>query len=262
MIPLRLARVAEEFWALAQPADRFPRDMEEAVAWALPLALVRLPRLRPHAALRWLAEQRVDGAALLPDLRAGANRRLYGALFAYAGSGYAFVDGADPVDESRLTVAHEAAHFVLDYLLPRRRTVAALGAPVADVLDGLRAATTDERIFAVLAGVDLEVYTQLFARDSSGASLCGGTGVAELDADRLALELIAPADLALARWQAGRPGERAPLAALATLLADEFGLPRPAAARYARRLAGAAGRGEPFANWLGVPAAPEREEHG
>ncbi|MFN8557423.1 MAG: ImmA/IrrE family metallo-endopeptidase [Dehalococcoidia bacterium] len=38
------------------------------------------------------------------------------------------VDSSDAPDEVRFTVAHEAAHFLLDYEQPRARAVAALGA--------------------------------------------------------------------------------------------------------------------------------------
>ncbi|HZQ09243.1 MAG TPA: ImmA/IrrE family metallo-endopeptidase [Anaerolineae bacterium] len=32
-----------------------------------------------------------------------------------------FLDGSDPANEQRITVAHEIAHFLVDYQMPRAR---------------------------------------------------------------------------------------------------------------------------------------------
>src|SRR6266705_3738521 len=122
--------IAREFWAGAGLPDKFPRDIEKAVALSLPFALVKLPRVTVPAIRRWLQARRLR--AQVPNDR----RELMGCLVAYRGLGIAFVCGADSDEEQRLTVAHETSHFLRDYLLPRQQIIRALGDDISDVLDG------------------------------------------------------------------------------------------------------------------------------
>src|SRR5213594_1213519 len=107
--------IAQRFWSDTGLADSFPRDIEKAVALKLPLAIVKLPRVTVPVVRRWLQLRRVR--AVVPDDR----RDLMGCLVAYRGFGVAFISGADSGDEQRLTVAHETAHFLHDYMLPREQ---------------------------------------------------------------------------------------------------------------------------------------------
>lgn len=87
--------------------------MEPAIAFKLPLALVELSPLTVPAIGRWLQQR--DIALRLPNDR----RDLCGCLVAFGGHGFIFVCSVDSPEEQRLTMAHETAHFLSDYLLFR-----------------------------------------------------------------------------------------------------------------------------------------------
>jgi hypothetical protein len=250
MLSLRVARAAEAFWRDNPAAATFPRDMVAAVSWALPVSIVRLPRLRPRSVRRWLASER--GGATLADTVPADDRPLCGCLSPFAGGGFIFVDSSDPPDEIRFTIAHEAAHFMLDYLEPRERLARTVAPSSIEVFDGVRRATAGERVAAAISGAELELRTQLFARDGAGSSLCAATGEAEQDADALALELLAPAAHVLAGWQ--EAPDRAlwdrPVAGLTDRLQRVYGLPEAVAGLYARRLLAEEDAGS-FETWLG-----------
>lgn len=71
--------IARDFWQDTDLADRFPRDIEKAVALKLPLALVKLPKVTVPAIRRWL-ETRYMRAQVPHD-----RRELMGCLVAYRG---------------------------------------------------------------------------------------------------------------------------------------------------------------------------------
>ncbi len=255
MISLRLARAVEGFWALAGDPGPFPRDIEAAVAWALPLSVVRLSRLHAGDVRRWLEQHRFGNT----EPPAGSpGRPLCGCLAAFAGNGFAFVDGADSPADVRFTIAHEAAHFMVDYLWPRQRASDALTPAGVEVFDRVRRPTTDERVHALLAGLDLDGRLWLFERDASGASLCEAVHDSERDADAIACELLAPYDEIAARLDARPAGsEYAGSAVITELLTVQFGLPQSPARQYAVRTAAwyadsAHSASDGLAAWLGV----------
>lgn len=211
-----------EFWAAAPSGMALARDVMRAAPWALPVTVSLVPRLSVSAVERRLS---VMG---IPYSFACADRRLHGCLVAYAGRGIILVDASDLEDERRYTTAHEVGHFIADYLEPRRRTARRVGPAGIEVLDGVREATPADRFRAALAGQRLEVHTHLTGRRD-------GEPAAESRADRLAVELLAPEDDALARVAA------TPDADSALVLHAAYGLPPVVAARYAR--------------WLTPPAA-------
>jgi hypothetical protein len=221
VIPGRLADAANRFWAAAGPPPPFPRDLDDAVALALPVYQVVMPRLRLAGVEEWLVRR---GRGHRFD---EAERRLRGAVVAFGGHGFLFVDGADEPVERRFTLAHEVAHFLLDYQLPRDRAIALLGDGVIPVLDGLRPPTRTERIDAVLASCSTGLHVYLLDRlDASGR-------VARVEdrADRLACELLAPDDELARRFGDDPPDEPT----LARHLVDELGLPPSVARSYAER---------------------------
>src|SRR5207253_2652044 len=117
------------------------RNLERAVALALPVTVVKLPRLHITSVGEWLIAR---GRKI--NMNFGTfDRPLRGCVIAWRGHAIIFVDGGDPEDEQRFTIAHEIAHLLLDYFIPRRRATASLGAQIGDVLDGLRPATAEER---------------------------------------------------------------------------------------------------------------------
>jgi Zn-dependent peptidase ImmA (M78 family) len=221
MIPGWLADAANRFWSAAGAPPPFPRDLDEVVSFALPVYQVVMPRLRLASVEERL---RHHGFALRFDEE---DRRLAGAVVAHGGYGFLFVDGADAPDERRFTLAHEIAHFVLDYQFPRDRAIALLGEGIVPVLDGLRPPTRTERIDAVLAACATGLHVYLLDRlDPSGRVV-----TVEDRADRLACELLAPDDELRRRF-----GEDPPEAsALAAELVGAFGLPVSVARAYADR---------------------------
>jgi hypothetical protein len=131
--------LAAEFCDRTGLHNTFPRKIEQAIAFKLPLALVGFSPLTVAAIGHWLQQR--DIATRLPADR----RDLCGCLVAHGGRGFIFFCDADSPEEKRLTMAHETAHFLSDYLWPRQQVLHELGEGVAEVLDGIRPATPAER---------------------------------------------------------------------------------------------------------------------
>jgi hypothetical protein len=170
-------------------------------------------------------------------------------LLAYKDSGVIFLDAEMEEDERRFTLAHELAHFLLDSRAPRMRALAALGEGVRLVLDGLRPPSVEERVHAVLEGTPLGVVGHLMERPAAGLPSSAVLGI-ETRADRLALELLAPASLVLEKVEGlrGMP-YRERVDSLAALLVREHGLPAGIARVYASGLLHGSG-GPGFRDWL------------
>lgn len=244
-------RICQELWDRAGEVEPFPRTLEPLYTWAIPLAPVPLPALWADDVRRWL-----ETRGLRPST--GPQRRLRACLIARDGRGFVLLDGSDPPDERRFSLAHEAGHFILDYLEPRRRAGTALGPAAVDVLDGARQPTAGERIAAVLNGFALDPHVHLMERDATGLA-CGSVAGAECAADDLALELLAPEAVVLAMLQAAArgPSYASRELAAAALLERQFGLPKSIAGPYARRLLQLQTGGPSTAEWLGLDT-PER----
>ncbi|MCY4639396.1 MAG: ImmA/IrrE family metallo-endopeptidase [Chloroflexi bacterium] len=203
-----------------------------ATCWAEPIGIVHMRQLTTGSLSGWLGSG--------PD---PVNRELHGALIARRGRGLILVDAGDEEAERRFTIAHEVAHFIIEYRGPRDRIASSLGHAALEVLDGDRPPTTVERVDSLLQGVPLGPYLHLLERgllrprDSAEA--------AEFAADRLALELLAPA-----REVRRRVGADASRIALEQALECDFGLPREVAGAYAWRFAS---RVAPSVReWLGI----------
>jgi Zn-dependent peptidase ImmA (M78 family) len=240
-------RAAKEFWASAGGPEPFPRDLERAVLWALPLAVLKLPRLSVADVEAWLERRGI------PFRLDCANRRLRGCLIAYADRACVLLDGTDSPDEVRFSLAHEAAHFVLDYLEPRRRAVERLGEAVLEVFDGRRVPTVDERVGGLLSGTTIGVHAHLMARGPDGDLGCGDMAGVEHRADQLAVELLAPAsEVHRWLWKARRPAVfQAVVESAIKILVEDFGLPPAVADRYGRHLARKRYGGPSFKEWMG-----------
>jgi IrrE N-terminal-like domain len=178
--------LAHEFWVGTGLQDTFPRNIERAIAMKLPLALVKLPRLNTKVIGQWLEQRHIITPLPLDQ------RDLLGSLVAYRGYGIIFVCGSDAPEEQRLTVAHELAHFLVDYLHPRQQVIQALGEHIAEVLDGLRKATPSEHAAAILSHLRLGAHAHLLPRPGKDEDAQWVVAVAEDRADRLARELVAP----------------------------------------------------------------------
>jgi hypothetical protein len=101
-----------------------------------------------------------------------------------------------------------------------------MGAAALQVLDGERPPTAQERFHALLRDVPLGFHLHLMERDSDGNPLTSSIARAEGDADRLAYELLAPAEHVLA----DAPGSKQ---ALVRRLREFYGLPGTQALLYA-----------------------------
>jgi hypothetical protein len=178
--------LAHEFWVGTGLQDTFPRNIEYAIAMKLPLALVKLPQLNAQMIGQWLERRHI----ITPLPR--DQRDLHGGLVAYRGYGIIFVCGADDPAEQRLTVAHEVAHFLVDYVHPRQQVIQALGKHMAEVLDGLRKATPAERAAAILSHLRLGAHAHLLPRHGKDEDAQWVVAAAEDRAERLARELVAP----------------------------------------------------------------------
>lgn len=243
MMPLWAVELAATFWSAAGGPEPPPRSLRPAIARALPLGIVLLPRLRLAAVDRWLRRQGIECQTAAPD------RALRAALVARRGHGLIFLDGVDPPDEQRFSLAHELAHFLHNYWRPRTEALARLGPSILAVLDGDRPPTSNERIDAVLTGARLGLQLHLLDRLEDG-SADWRIEVAERAADLLACELLAPAEELLA--SPGAREERARQEQLRTILIDTYGLPAPIARRYAAWLCPAAPPEESLVQQLGL----------
>ncbi|HEX8227733.1 MAG TPA: ImmA/IrrE family metallo-endopeptidase, partial [Chloroflexia bacterium] len=225
-----LENAAREFWKLAGTAPEYPCDLEGSLTWAVPLDVLAVPRLRVSHVNHHARH------AGLPYHFSGRDRHLCGCLLAYKDRGVVFLDAEMAENERRFTLAHELAHFLLDYRAPRIRALAVLGESVRPVLDGLRPPSVEEGVHAVMAGTPLGVVGHLMERPSTGLPSSAVLSI-ETRADRLALELLAPAALVLEKAaRLRRMPYRARIDTLASLLVREHGLPAGIADRYANGL--------------------------
>jgi hypothetical protein len=174
-----------------------------------------------------------------------SDRSLRGCLIAKCGHGIIFLDARDPEDEQRFTLAHELAHFLRDYWRPRQLAIERLGAQAREVLDGKRVPTPQERLEALLGGVPLGFHVHLMERDGQRRPVDSKSRDAEWCADRLACELLAPAEYVAAAH--GTAGSDLFPDALVKRLCQDYGLPKFEAARYAGQLLG---HSAPVENWL------------
>lgn len=215
-------RVALE--AALTKAKKYPRDVESAVLTTLPLSIVLVGKLSIEAVHVQLARRNIPVRCDLD------NRPLRGCLVADGDVAFIFVDSGDPTDERRFTIAHEAAHFIVDYLEPRAKVLELFGERIRPVLDGRRTPTNEEKVDAHLARVPLQAHVHVMAREQAGQH-----AGCESRADALAYGIMAPA-YDVRRKVAAAPGPGDVRAAAADVLVHAFGLPRPAAAEYATAL--------------------------
>lgn len=244
MNDFEIRSVAADFWRLTGSPTNFPRNLEASVLWALPLAVVKIPRLRVQGVREWL--ERDGFASIVPVVE----RELRACVVASRGRGVVFLDGADADDEQRLSLAHELAHFLLDYLIPRDRAIKTFGESILPVLDGDRPATPEERLSAVLRGVHIGVYSRLWQRGPSGLAEDAEVVAREDAADVLALEILAPRREIVARARLNTRHRRSD--SVARVLEVEFGLPATAAKAYADVLCVSARPVKSVRAWMGI----------
>lgn len=224
----RMRSLAESTWAAAPVPARQARDVEAAVAWSSPVAVVSLPHLGLPGVNAWLT------ARGIPALDGGTDAPLRGLMVAWRGHGIIFVDGTLTAPERRFVVAHEHGHFLLDYLEPRRRVLADAPELLA-VVDAQRPPTSADRARASLARVPLGLHRHLLERDTGGG-VVQDVVASEDDASQYAFELLTPWDEVVRRVgevvNDGHQYEQA-LSAATDAVRDAFQLPTDAAAARA-----------------------------
>jgi hypothetical protein len=226
MTRLWVQEAAERFWHTAGgPPEGFPRELRRPIAWSVPLSIVDLPELGMTAMASWLEERCNVSWRPLTD------RPLRGALWAGPTGGFVFLNGGDPDDERRFSLAHELAHYIIEYVERRRRIAVRLGTAGLKAMDGQSPRLDETRIDAALARIDLRPRLHLLERDAfNGQPLSLRTTDAEGGADELAIELLAPCEAAVSLGKSVKRAE------LDGWLALTFGLPRTVARRYAEKL--------------------------
>lgn len=244
MSTLWISETTEMFWKGAGAPEPFPRNLRIPIANSLSLAIVSMPALRLTGVERWMSNQGAICGIGVDD------RKLRACLVARYGQGIIFLDGSDPEDEQRFSLAHELAHYLRDYLAPRRLASERLGKDVLEVLDGDRPPRHEERVHALLARVQIGFHVHLMDRSPDGNIVSDAIEEAERDADRLALELLAPSEEVLDEARQYSPERRRE--ALVRSLIEVYGLPATLAAYYALLLVPKPKKEESFVRRLGL----------
>lgn len=251
MFDKEIVRSAEKFWRLAGKYEPFPRSLEDPILWALPVAIVKLPHLGLKEIQQWLQER-----SIVLDFRT-PSRAVRACLIAKAGKGIIFLDGCDTRDEQRLSLAHELAHCLKDYLEPREKVLSCFGEVIKDILDGDRLPTPEERLKGIFTGVNIGTFTDLLDRAPSSDVHRVDILNSEDFADQLALELLAPHQRVInqinelgIRWK-----DDAVFASCSRVLTDDFGLPYDIANKYSNMLVMTRRQPRSFRDWIGVRSA-------
>ncbi|MCG2766888.1 MAG: ImmA/IrrE family metallo-endopeptidase [Anaerolineae bacterium] len=225
-------RMASEFWEAAGGSEGFPRHLEPAVLRTLPLAVVKIPLLRVSGIQTWAVERGIQ-----IDIRV-SDRPLHGCLLAYQGKGIVLINGTSSVEEQAFSLAHEVAHFLLNYLIPRRRAVEKLGMSVLEVFDGIRSPTIAEKTQAVLSRINIGFHIHLMDRGSDGSLCDDAIYEIEDEVECLAIELLAPEDeVRQCIQRTASEVQKGPTAEMASkILANDFGIPADVAVSYGQHV--------------------------
>lgn len=235
-------QIIDIFWDLAGEVEPFPRTLERAIALALPIAVVKMPRLALGSIETWLRSRQI------PYSFNCESRFVRGCLISYGGKGFIFCDGTDPSDEIHFTLAHEVGHFLADYWYPRQKAVSKFGAGILDVFDGIREPTVTERIQSVFESTRIGVCSNLMNRDDANEFVW----TVEDKADKIGFGLLAPPQDVLKGIKLSQSIFLQRQEHLSTRLIHSFGLPAFAAKTYSNILLRHIGKGPSWAETLRV----------
>ncbi len=241
-----ITALARAYWDDVPTPPTYPRNLEHSVCWGHAVTVLTLADLKLSAVHAWLADRGVLRDSVRRD------RPLHACLAAIRGQGFIFLNGTDSENQRRFSLAHEIAHFILDYELPRQRAVAFFGDSIVEVLDGDRNPTVEERLAGSLRSVGLGNFDHLIDRDADGIARSIRVVEAEDNADRLALELLAPRrDVMLELGKHRQAGEEITPREIAGILIRLFGLPDEVALQYGRVISASQIEKRSFRDWIG-----------
>jgi Zn-dependent peptidase ImmA (M78 family) len=229
----KIEEISREFWRQSKLPYSFPLDIERAISRTKPIFIVSLPQLTIGKVEAYLIENNIPHRFDYQD------RNLHGFIFVQYGYGYVFINGSDPIQERRFTLAHELAHFLVDYEIPRKRVIERLGPMIAEVLDGLREPSINERLSGIISNVNLYSMTHLLDDSQMSGFKQITVWNTERRADQLALELLAPfrkvhEDFVLRN---SNESDQKEFDVLFDLLSETYGIPTSIALSYGDYLA-------------------------
>ena len=238
---------ADWFWKRAGGRSGFPIDIGYAAMSALEVYVEEMADLTTGAA----ASRNVGIGSRVPEKI--DERRIHGCLIVGRSGAAILVERNDNEKEKRFTIAHEAAHFIVEVRRLQERAACKLGHAFTDVLHGLREATPNERIDAWLHNVRADAFVHFMDRTPSGEYGCVRTRDTECLADDLAIEILAPR-LALMESLSsfGPMGFSESLITAQCIAERRFGLPAEIAERYANSVVGQLRGGPSTAERFGI----------
>ncbi len=229
-VPIWVHETAALFWDAAGVPEPFPRTFREPICRSpFELAVKELPGLSTTVAEKYLSR-------LGPGwVCGGTDRAVRACLAARDGAGLILLDAADAPAERTFSLAHELAHFLWHYWRRRQWAGSQLGYRAIEVFDGRRKPTPAERLRALLSNVPLGPHVHLMERGPRREIVDDRVAIIEEEADRLAYELLAPADAVWTRSKGVLESGNNPNA-LAAMLVEEFGMPVGRAEDYCLHL--------------------------
>lgn len=243
-----ITKIAESFWDKAGGIKKWPCDLEQAASSTLPLDTICLSCLTIKKINSWLNERNVSYP--FPRIQS----RLHGCLLVYRGAGFVFIDGSDSKPERFYTLAHEVSHFMVEYLIPRRKALELFGESILEVLDGFRPPTPEERINSIITSIDVQPYIHLLEHNHLNSTTRYKIWQVENRADQLALEMIAPFRKVSNDLTKSNKTKTYDLCynAATKLLTRKYGLPASIANGYAERLTQSITGGPSVLSYLGL----------
>lgn len=237
-------RAVDLFWERCDMIEPFPRNLDISTEMALPVKVVQLTPLQLHRIENWLGKR---DSQFRFNCR---SRAVQGCLVAYGGKGFIFLDSSDNETQRRFTLAHEIGHFLVDYWLPRQDAIGRFGAEIVPVLDGHRVPTPTERLQALFNKISIGIHTDLMER--SPDQVTDAVWKAEDNADKVALELLAPTKAILPLLHKIHGPYEYRLSQTTQILCGEFGFPLKIAEGYSVTLLGLSGKNLTWVDRLGL----------
>lgn len=239
LMPAELEFLADEFW------KGFNRPGELRKAAKRYCQIFEIKDLSYFRLKSWYASNlpALGQKILLPP----EDRKLHGFFDHWKNQGLLFLNKDDDPPEKCFSLAHELAHFLIEYDRHRKRAIEAMGEErAAEFLE--QRTTTNERTKGLLHGVSFGPFPHFLEMDRQSGFHRYGIAVAERNADLLAYELLAPRRDMRERTTSKRfyPAKEE---AYQVLIRD-FQLPKKQAATYAYDLAEELTGGPSFEDFL------------